>query len=184
SVSVTAPAPGATTKDTTPTFRGTAGTAGGDSASVTVNVYAGQSASGVPVQTLTATPASGAWSVDAAPALAGGIYTVQAQQQDIAGNVGSSQAVTFTIDMNAPPLVTLTAPADGSSLNTATPGLAGVGGTASGDSTTVSVKVYPGPSASGTPVETVAATVGADGSWSATASPALAEGAYTAQAEQ
>src|SRR5439155_7228763 len=37
SVSVTAPAPGATTKDTTPTFRGTAGTAGGDSASVTVN---------------------------------------------------------------------------------------------------------------------------------------------------
>src|SRR2546421_4453627 len=65
---ITSPANGSVTNDTTPAFRGTS-TAPGDGLglfdeSVTVNVYAGSSASGKPVQKLSSTPEPGqAWSV-------------------------------------------------------------------------------------------------------------------------
>ena len=51
----------------------------GDSGTVTVMIYSGSSASGTPVETLTATPnaTSGAYSVSASPALATGTYTAR-----------------------------------------------------------------------------------------------------------
>ncbi|MCD6726100.1 MAG: Ig-like domain-containing protein, partial [Solirubrobacteraceae bacterium] len=84
------------------------------------------------------------------------------------------------VDSTAP-TVTLTQPAGGSSTNA--PWYAGVAGTTAGDSTTVTVRVYAGSAATGTPVQTLGATRQSDGSYSVTG-PAPADGVYTAQAEQ
>ncbi len=97
-VSLTSPANGASTSDATPRFAGTGGTAAGDSASVVVELYAGPVVSGLPIQERTATVGTGGvFAIDASPPLAEGIYTVRAEQSDIVGNVGFSNANTFTI---------------------------------------------------------------------------------------
>ncbi|MEZ5100164.1 MAG: Ig-like domain-containing protein [Thermoleophilia bacterium] len=91
------------TSDATPAFSGTAGTASGDAASVTVDVFAGSTASGPPVQTRgAAVGGGGAYSVAASPALADGTYTARARQSDLAGNEGLSVARTFRVDTQAP----------------------------------------------------------------------------------
>jgi Tol biopolymer transport system component/streptogramin lyase/major membrane immunogen (membrane-anchored lipoprotein) len=107
SVTLTAPADGASFRDATPALKGAGGTAAGDSATVTIKVYAGFVTSGSPVQTLGATRDSttGAYSVDA-DALPDGTYTALAEQTDSAGNTGFSSAHTFTVD-TIPPAVTL-----------------------------------------------------------------------------
>jgi hypothetical protein len=75
----------------------------------------------------------------------------------IVNNLGLSSANTFIITSGdiTPPVVTLTTPPNGSQTNDTTPTFGGVGGTASGDSTTVTIKIYPGTTASGTPVQTL-----------------------------
>ena len=86
------------TSDATPTISGTAGTLAGDSTNVTVNLYSGNGTTGPLVRTLNTTRAgSGAWSVDASPALALGTYTARAEQTDQTGNVGVSNTTFFTI---------------------------------------------------------------------------------------
>ena len=102
-VTLEAPAHGSVAASATPTFSGTAATAAGDSATVTVRVYAGNDALGTPVQTLSATQQAGTYSVDASSALAAGTYTAQAQQSDAAGNSGRSSANTFSVGAPAPP---------------------------------------------------------------------------------
>ena len=95
-----------------------------------------------------------------------------------ASNAGSS----FTTVANFAPAVTLTTPAAGATTN-GTPTLSGAAGNATGDSTTVTVKIYSGASTAGTLTQTLTPTrTGA--SWTTTASPALASGTYTAQATQ
>jgi acid phosphatase type 7 len=184
-VALTSPAGGSSTSDATPTFAGSAGTAPGDEPNITVKVYSGGAATGTPLQTLTATRAAdGSYSVEAAAALGLGTYTAQAEQADAAGNTGRSAAATFAVVEADPPLVTLTEPADGSSTTDTTPTFAGTAGTAPGDEASVSVKVYAGTGASGTPLQTLAATPAADGSFAVDAASALAGGTYTAQAEQ
>jgi archaeosine-15-forming tRNA-guanine transglycosylase len=84
---------------------------------------------------------------------------------------------------STPPAVTLTSPPDGSSGADSTPTFAGAAGTATGDSDQVTVKLYAGTQASGTPVQT-RTTTSSGSSWSVDASPALADGTYTARAEQ
>jgi len=161
-----------------------AGTVAGDLARVTVKVYAGSSASGTPLQTLTATrDGSGAYSTTGA-ALADGAYTAQAQQADSAGNTGFSSANTFTVSVpdTTPPSVTLTSPAAGSTTG-ASPAYSGVAGTAAGDSASVTVKVYAGSGTGGTLLQTLTATRNGSGAYSTTGA-ALAEGTYTALAEQ
>jgi Bacterial Ig-like domain len=96
-----------------------------------------------------------------------------------ANNGGSS----FATAVKFAPVVTVTAPADGSVTNTTTPTLTGTAGHASGDSTTVTVKIYSGSSATGTPLQTKTATRNASGAWSTTAST-LSQGTYTVQATQ
>jgi hypothetical protein len=264
--SLTAPANGATLTDSSVTFAGSAGSAAGDSATVTVNVYSGESATGTPTQTLSATrQADNSYSVSTA--LADGVWTAQAQQSnagttaysaantfnvdamgpplptidsgpadptssanasfsfsdsqggvtfrcslddgaftdctspqsysgltdgshrfrvkavDSAGNEGAPASYTWTID-TTPPVVTLTSPAPTDSRNV-WPTFTGTGGTASGDSPTIAVNVYAGPSASGTPLQTVFATRGATGgAFTVTASAPLNPGTYTARAQQ
>jgi large repetitive protein len=184
-VTLTQPANGSTLVTPTPSFAGVAGSAAGDSASVTVKVYAGSSASGTPVQTLSATrQADSSYAVNASSALAEGTYTAQAEQQDAGGNTGSSSATTFTISDATPPVVTLTQPGNGTTVSSATPTFSGVAGSAAGDSSLVTVKVYAGSSASGTPVQTLSATRQADNSYAVSASAPLSSGTYTAQAAQ
>ena len=96
-MTLTTPAPGATTTDTTPTYAGAAGTARGDSSKVTVYVYSGAGAAGSPVQTLTTQRSGTTWTVTSAAALAPGTYTAQARQSDKAGNTGFSSANSFEI---------------------------------------------------------------------------------------
>ena len=184
-VTLTDPADGSTLSTALPSFAGVAGTVAGDAASVTVKVYAGSSASGTPVQTLSATrQADSSYAINASAPLANGTYTAQAQQQDAGGNTGLSSTSTFTISDTTAPVVTLTQPVDGSTLVTPTPSFSGVAGAAAGDAASVTVKVYAGSSASGSPVQNLNATRQADSSYAVNASPALAAGTYTAQAEQ
>ena len=104
-VTLTSPANGGTTADTTPAFSGSSGVELGDSTTVTVKVYEGAGTGGTLLQELEATrEADGAYTVDASAPLAFGTYTVRASQSDGAGNVGTSSANTFTIvDGPAPP---------------------------------------------------------------------------------
>ena len=111
-VALTAP-DGALLDDHTPAISGTGSTGAGDDGSVNVKVYAGTSASGSPVQTLTPALAAGAFAATSA-SLPDGTYTVVATQGDQAGNTGTSAARTFRIDTTAP-AVTITSPANGSS---------------------------------------------------------------------
>ena len=180
SPTLAAPADGATT-GATPTLSGAAGTDPGDAATLTVRLYAGAGATGDPVQTLTARRSGAAWSVTA-PVLSSGTYTARVEQRDAADNTGSSAASTFTVD-GAAPAVTLTSPLDGSTVRTLTPVLSGAAGTAPGDASAVTVSLFSGKKASGTPVRVLTAQVSA-GRWTATVFPAIGRGTYTAQAVQ
>ncbi|MCU1461831.1 MAG: putative internalin [Acidimicrobiales bacterium] len=105
------------TNDTTPTFSGIAGNASGDSATVTVDVYAGAAPDYVadtPTEHLTTSRdgLTGAYSVDASPVLAEGTYTARAEQSDGVGNIGHSTESTFTVDTAAPPTPSFTSTPD------------------------------------------------------------------------
>jgi hypothetical protein len=74
-VTLTAPATNSYTNNTRPTFSGAAGqvaassTTSADSTTATVNIYAGATATGTPVQTLMTTESGGSWSVAPTTAL-------------------------------------------------------------------------------------------------------------------
>ncbi len=106
-VTVTTPANGSATNDTTPSLSGTADNAAGDNGTVTVNIYSGTTATGSPLQTKTPSRGGGTtWSTTAST-LAQGTYTVQATQTDTAGNTGISNANTFTVDTTKPTAVSV-----------------------------------------------------------------------------
>ena len=168
--------------NSTPTFTGAAGTASGDSSTVTVKIYPGSSASGVPAQTLTATQAGGHWSTIPVSALPDGTYTAQATQSNTDGNTGASPPSSFTIDTIAP-AITLTVPSPGADTNNNKPAFSGAAGTESGDSSKVTLTIYAGSLASGTPVQTLTSTQ-SGGHWTTSPTTALADGTYTATATQ
>jgi hypothetical protein len=168
------------TNHATPQFSGVAGTAEGDADSVTVSIYQGAIVTGTAVQRGVASVSSGKWAYNATH-LAEGVYTVQAVQVDEAGNVGASAASTFTVD-TTPPGLSIASPTGATTFGVSTPTLRGNAGQASGDLQTVSVKVYAGSSASGTPVQQLQL---AASEWIAGVSgKALPNGQYTAVAEQ
>ncbi len=106
-VSLSSPPAGVTTADDTPTFDGSAGKLGGDSATVSVKLYSGSTATGSPLQTLNATRGSnGSFSVTAA-ALTDGPYVARAEQRDDAANLGLSAVRPFTVD-TGPPVAAIT----------------------------------------------------------------------------
>ena len=95
-VRITSPFDHGATDDTTPVISGSAGSAPGDAFEVRVALRSGATV----LQNLTAERSGTAWSVQTG-ALAPGDYTLVASQSDDAGNVGTSPAITFTV--NAPP---------------------------------------------------------------------------------
>ncbi len=115
--------------------------------------------------------------------LSDGSHTFRVKAVDAAGNESGTIARTWTVD-TTPPLVSLAAPADGSSTADATPTFSGSAGGANGDSSTVTVLVYSGSSATGTAVRTLSTLAGLDGSYAVAPSDPLPNGTYTAQAQQ
>jgi hypothetical protein len=166
-----------------PTFSGTAGTATGDSSTVTVKIYSGSTVSGGTLfETLTTTAVNGSYSVPAtSPLSPNGTYTAQASQSDSAGNAGTSSSTTFVVNTTAP-VITLDSVT--SPTNNNEPTFSGTAGTATGDSNTVTVKIYSGSTVGGTPFETLTTTAGVGGSYSVPASSPFPDGTYTAQASQ
>lgn len=178
---VTTPAANAFTNNTSPTLAGAAGNLSGDGSIVTVKVYAGTTATGIPVQTLTTARSGTAWSTTATPPLTAGAYTLTASQTDAAGNTGTSAARTFTVDLTAP-VVTLAAPAAGATTN-AKPVFSGAAGSVTGDSTTITIRIYSGTGTGGTLTQTQT-TTRTSGTWTKTTTTSLAGGTYTATATQ
>ena len=95
-VDPTSPAEGSSTRDSTPTISGAAGTASGDLPTITVKIWPGLVPSGAPIQTLTTSASSGSWSI-VPSRLARGTYSVRAKQSDTSSNMGVSPSHTFTI---------------------------------------------------------------------------------------
>lgn len=152
-----------------PSFTGTAS----DTTPVTVQIYEGATATG---SIATATGTGGVWtSDDASPALAGGRHTYMAvaSQESTLGNlVGVSSPVIFTVDTTSP-TVSLNQPASPS--NNRMPSFAG----SASDTTSVTVEIYEGATAMGSPVSRATAA-GTGGGWaSGEASPMLADGKHT-----
>ena len=94
---------------------------------------------------------TGKWSFTP-PHLSDGMYTVEATQGDAAGNAGKSSAVTFRVD-RTPPVVAVTAPTAGAVLNSSQPTVSGTAGAGGGDGPLVTLKLYAGSIASGSPVQ-------------------------------
>jgi hypothetical protein len=80
------------------------------------------------------------------------------------------------------PAVAITGPAIAATVDTPTPMLTGTAGNATGDASTVAVRIYGGPVPAGAPVQTLSAPRSGN-TWSAQTAP-LAPGQYTAQATQ
>jgi hypothetical protein len=163
------------TNDTTPSFSGFAA----DTTTVTVKVYKGTSVTGSPVATASAGGTGGGWSSGGvSPALGDGGYTAIAVQESSLGNgVGSSEAIHFTVQ-TAAPNVTLNGVKSPS--GDSTPGFSG----SASDTTSISIMIYAGATASGGVVSSAAAT-GTGGAWSSgQAGPPLPSGQYTAVAVQ
>lgn len=178
---LTSPAQGSTTADSTPDIGGVAGTGTGDGGNVTLRIYSGTAATGTPVDTLVApVGGGGAYAIAPTTALPEGQYAVQGTQTDAAGNSGQTAVRQFSVDTTAPD-VTFTAPAAATS--DTTPTLSGTAGHAGGDSV-VTVKVYEGATATGTVARTLSATPNGSGAWTVDVSPALADGTWTAVASQ
>src|SRR3954454_11727602 len=166
-VTLATPANNSATTDTSPNFSGTGitGSSGG-SQTITVKVWTGATTSGTPLRSFTTTRSGSAWTVDLpSPTLGDGSYTGRAEQV-VNGSTQVSSANLFRVD-TAAPAPTITAPP--SRTNDNTPTLAGAAGNSTGDSSTVTVRVYAGSTATGTPVQTLTPSR-SGAAWSTTAS--------------
>jgi hypothetical protein len=171
----------ASVASTTPTFTGTSSAA--ENGDVTVDVFEGSSPSGSPVRSVVADREAGTghFSATTSPALADGLYTARARQSDALGNLGHSAPTTFTVD-TVDPVVGLGA--QPALMNASTPSFEGTSGTTPRDGD-VTVDVYDGATASGSPVRSLAADRDAlTGAYTAATTPALPDGTYTARARQ
>jgi hypothetical protein len=169
---VTLAQPASPSKNTRPTFTGTAS----DSTPVVVHILDSHEHQ---VASATSTSHGASWtSGQASPALSTGSYSAFATEASSLGNPeGSSERVSFQVDTN-PPTVTLDQPLTHS--NNATPTFTG---TAS-DTTQVTVKVYIGPKAVGSPIATATA-LPSGGAWkSGHATLPTGKNTYTAVASE
>jgi hypothetical protein len=110
-VSLTSPSGGTTTTGSAQVVSGSAGTAPGDVQEVTVQLFSGASiGAGEPAVAVTVPVSAGSWSATLG-GLGPGTYTARALQSDVAGNVGQSSPVTFTLTASpahTPPVASFT----------------------------------------------------------------------------
>jgi hypothetical protein len=102
-VTITSPADGSSTTSTSPVLAGSAETAADDLPTITLQLFSGSTiGSAAPLETLKIPSSGGSWSATLG-GLGLGTYTARAEQEDEAGNVGSSAPVTFTVTTPPPP---------------------------------------------------------------------------------
>lgn len=178
-VQITAPVSGALTQPS-PVISGTAATGGGE---VTISIYSGPYSTGTPVTTALATNNAGTWTLTVPGPLADGTYTVQAKQT-AGGLTGISPPVTFVATNDTiGPAIQILAPLDGSRVGTSTPLISGRAGTAAGDNSAVTVRIYNGTVTTGSPRQTKNLTAATDGSFSFEPG-SLPDGVFTVVASQ
>ncbi len=183
SITITSPSPGSVSNNQTPFFRGSTN----DYLDlVMLNIYAGTGTTfkGVtPLQTLPlSAPVGATWSAGPAQNLADGVYTALATQTEPGEEPGTSEPVTFTVD-TTPPQVTITSPANGSSTSSGSQVVSGTTGTATDESSTVTLQLFSGATTEPqAPLEALTVPV-SNGSWSATFG-GLSPDTYTVRAEQ
>lgn len=169
------------TNNATPTITGTGGVAIGDLSSVNVAIYAGAFVSGKPAASGSAALSGTSWSYTPAAKLPEGAYTVLVTQSNESGELGSATE-TFSVDITAP-AVTIANPKNGSVLNVSRPTFSGHAGHDPGDDQLVTLKIFT--IGSTTPTQELQLTPNGSNEWSTgSAGPALADGVYTARAEQ
>ena len=100
--------------------------------------------------------------------LADGPHTFRVVAVDENGNAGFAAQQTWRVD-STPPAINLTSPANGDSRRE-WPTFTGTGGSAVGDASTATVKLYSGPDPTGTPFQTLTATIGTGGAYAILAS--------------
>jgi len=179
---VDSPAQDAVLSSGQPVFSGSADATFGAAPQVTVRVYSGSSASGEPVETLSANRAGAGYTARPTPGLADGQYTVQAEQDDLAGDRGFSAPRTFELKQLAP-FLTLDQPASGAEVAQGDALFAGRAGDVPGDSSSVALKLYRGRSATGSPIKVLYVTENGP-RWSAFWPTRLPTGTYTVLATQ
>lgn len=164
----------------TPTLTGTAGTASGDSE---VSILIFSQPTDKPVRYLVASVgSSGDFSAQVSSTLPDGLYDATAYQLNSTDDLGTSAPLVFSIKLH-PPVVTLAAPAAGASVVQHGATFSGNAGDVYGDSSTVTVSLWSGPTNSGKPTSTASAPV-AGTTWSLTWPHRLAFGLYTLRASQ
>ncbi|HEX3433364.1 MAG TPA: Ig-like domain-containing protein [Solirubrobacteraceae bacterium] len=168
------------TNSHTPTLSGTGGTKTGDLPTVVVQIFSGEHTSGPLVEQGEAALSSGTWKFTPS-ALPDGTYTAEAFQQDSAGNVSGSTLSTFRIDTVAPAL-SVTSPKAGEALKSPRVIFSGSTNASTGDPTTVTVEVFSGSSASGSPEQTLEGHRSSS-AWSTTELH-LTNGTYTVRAKE
>ena len=182
-VSVTNPSSGSTFTNGVPEFSGVASAAFDASQTVAVRLYSGSSTSGSLVQTQNASVGpGGSYSVVPSSQLSNGQYTVQASQDDPAGQTNFSAPVTFNLAITGPG-ITLNS-LGSRPLLSSSPTFTGRAGTRGIDTRSVQINVFSGSSATGARVQQYQGSVNSDGTFSVRASPPLADGRYTAVAGQ
>ncbi|HTZ88426.1 MAG TPA: Ig-like domain-containing protein [Solirubrobacteraceae bacterium] len=179
---VTAPkAEGDPLKSSLVEFKGAAGNATGDASELTVEIFLGSSISSEEPEQFTVQRSGSNWSsAGNGPRLSNGTYTVRVKQADSVGNVGFSPGVTFTVESPSPIVTLGELPRFTASTQ---PGFSGSAETSGEAKPEVTLKVWPGTSPSGEPLQKVTVPV-VGGAWSVAPIKALADGIYTAQAEQ
>jgi hypothetical protein len=110
------------------------------------------------------------------------IFDQSDRRYDTAAFVENLALTPGTCERAVVPPVAIAGPSTGATVDTDAPTLSGTAGDALGDDAAVTVRIYQGPAATGTPVQTLTAPRTGT-SWSV-ATAALAPGQYTAQATQ
>jgi hypothetical protein len=95
-VTLTSPTNGAVSSSETEAVSGAAGTQEGDLPGITVDLYAGSAVTPSRLEAIAVQASGGSWSATFG-GLSPGTYTARADQGDDVGNIGYSEAVTFTV---------------------------------------------------------------------------------------
>jgi subtilisin-like proprotein convertase family protein len=117
-----------------------------------------------------------------ASGLSDGAHTFEVWARDAVGNEDATPATHIWVVDNVAPSPSVTSPPDGSTTQDPSPVISGTAGSADGDDGVVTVKLFAGTLDAGLPAQTLFVPV-AGGAWSVEPS-ALADGTYTARAEQ
>ncbi|MEA2217004.1 MAG: hypothetical protein QOK19_2565 [Solirubrobacteraceae bacterium] len=183
---ITSPSSGAYISDTQPAIAGSVTPLPEEMTpcDIHVDLYRGSEAVGVPVEELETQGCS--WLTPPSAALEPGPYTAGATATRFPENEEgvppeTSLPVTFTIDTTAP-AVAIGTPAAPATTTTGSISVAGSSGNAPGDSQTVTVQVFSGGAAEGSPLEAIEVPSTA-GSWSGLVA-GLATGSYSLRAMQ